>query len=380
MMTAIRSFTLRGSHTFRRILSDHRVHTSLHILKYLLRGFVMSAASLGQYAQPLALCLVFSGDRWNAVLTALGAALGYWLFWGNAGLQSLAWLAAGLPAALLLSARPTIRKMPLLLPAIAGLVVAASGLTFQLQLSDSTPVLIFLLRILLAVSVTYLFLAWEEHQGQYARCLVQGLWVLALAQLAPLSWLNFGCIAVGFFSAGGSFWSAALGGLALDLAQITPVPMTAVACAVYFLRLIPGSPKWLRLLLPGVVYLPVMALSGHFDLNPLPAMAIGGILSRLRDTEAEPVPRRGELGIAQVRLELTAGVFSQMQLLLLEATVPSTKLPWWSGRPSGHVPAVPTGSPAGKRTRLRPCLPFFSTGPCWMAGTWGFSAARKAVF
>lgn len=322
MMTAIRSFTLQGSHRLRRVLSDHRVHTALHITKYLLRGLVMSAASLGQYAQPLSLCLVFSGDRWNAVLTALGAALGYWLFWGNAGLQCLAWLAAGLPVALLLSARPTVRKMPLLLPAIAGLVVAASGLTFQLQLSDTTPVLIFLLRICLAVAVTHLFLTWEEHQGQYARCLVQGLWVLALAQIAPVSWLNFGCIAMGLLSAGGSFWTAALSGLALDLAQITPVPMTAVACSVYFLRLLPGSPKWLRLLLPGVVYLPVMALSGHFDLNPLPAMVIGGILSRLRDTEAEPIPRRGELGIAQVRLELTAGVFSQMQLLLLEATAP----------------------------------------------------------
>ena len=322
MMTAIQAYALRGKHRLRPILSDHRFHTALHILKHLLRGFVISAASLGQHPQPLALSLVFSCDRWSAVLTALGAAAGYFLFWGQAGLQCLVWLAAGLPTTLLLNTRPTVRKMPMLLPAIAALITAASGLTFQLQFSDATPVLVFLLRICLAAAATHLFLSYEEHQTSQARCLAQGLWVLALAQISPVAWLNFGCVAMGFFCAGGSFWAAALSGLALDLAQITPVPMTAVACAVYFLRLVPGSPKWLRLLLPGTVYLPVMALSGHFDLNPTAAMVIGGLLSRLGDVEAEPLPRRGELGIAQVRLELVAGVFSQMQQLLLQSSAP----------------------------------------------------------
>jgi len=55
MMTAIRSYARQGQHLLRRFFLDPRVHTTAHILKYLLRGFLISAASLGQYPQPLAL-------------------------------------------------------------------------------------------------------------------------------------------------------------------------------------------------------------------------------------------------------------------------------------------------------------------------------------
>ncbi len=319
MMTAIRTYAQQGKHRLHRFFLDPRIRFAVHIAASLLRGFVLSAASLGQHCQPLALSLICASSGWLAVLTTLGAGAGYWLFWGKAGLQGLVWLAAGLPTALLLSSRPAVRTMPFLLPAIAGLITAATGLAFQLRLGDTTPVAIYLLRILISFSVTYLFLRREENQKPFAQWLVQAVWVLALSQVAPLPWLCFGFMAVGALSAGGSFAAAALGGLAVDLAQITAVPMTAVACGIYFLRMIPGNRKWINYLLPGAVYLPVMALSSVWDLNPLPALVIGGFLSRFLDSDADAVPRRGETGIAQVRLELTAGVFSQMQMLLLES-------------------------------------------------------------
>ena len=320
MMTAIRSYARQGQHLLRRFFLDPRVHTAAHILRYLLRGFLMSAASLGQYPQPLALCLVCSCDRWPAVLTAIGGAAGYWLFWGNSGLQGILWLALGLPVALLLGSRPGVRTMPFLLPAVAGLITAAAGLAFQLRLGDTTPVPIYLLRIVLATAATRLFLAEEENRTPYAGYLIQGVWVLALAQVAPLPWLNVGCVAAAALTISGSFPVAALSGLALDLAQITPVPMTAVACILYFLRMIPGMRRWVTLLSPGIVYFTVMGLCGQWDLNPLPGLIAGGLLGRfVGSIPQETVPRRGETGMAQVRLELAAGVFSQMQLLLLES-------------------------------------------------------------
>ncbi len=331
MMTAIRSYARQGQHVLRRWLLDPRVHKTAQILLYLLRGFLLSGASLGQYAQPLALALVCAGERWAAVLTALGSGLGYYVFWGKAGLQGIAWIAAGLPVALLLGSRPSARRMPLLLPAVAGLITAAAGLAFQLRLGDATPVPVYLLRIILAVAVTRLFLTAEESHGQYARYLVWGVWVLALAQAAPFPWLCLGYIAGAALGTGGTFAAAALGGLALDLAQITPVPMTAVICVTYFLRLIPGMRKWLSLATPGAVYILVMALCGVWDLYPLPALVMGGFLGRFLPESTEVVPRRGETGIAQVRLELAAGVFSQMQMLLLESHVPpidETALVW----------------------------------------------------
>lgn len=322
MMTAIRSYAQQGQHVLRRWLLDPRIHKAAHIFQYLLRGFLLSGASLGQYAQPLALCLVCAGDRWPAVLTALGSGLGYYVFWGKAGLQGIAWIAAGLPVALLLGSRPSVRRMPLLLPVIAGLITAAAGLAFQLRLDDATPIAIYLLRILLAIGVTRLFLTAEESRGQYARYLVWGVWVLALAQAAPVPWLCFGYIAAAALGTGGAFTAAVLGGLALDLAQITPVPMTAVICVTYFLRLIPGMRKWITWMTPGPVYLVVMALCGVWNLYPVPALVIGGFLGRFLPEGTEPVPRRGETGIAQVRLELVASVFSQIQMLLLESSSP----------------------------------------------------------
>ena len=322
MMTAIRSYAIRESTRLRRILSHPKVHMALHIAKYLLQGFGLSAASLGQYFQPLSLSLLFSQDRWGAVLTALGGAIGYRVFWGNAGLQGVAWMAAGLPMVLLLNLRPTIRSTPYLIPTIAGLITAAAGVAFQFQLQDATPVPIYFLRIVLAVAVTWLFLTAQENPSKNTRCFIQGIWILALAQILPFSWLSLGCVALGALTTGGAFMAVALGGLALDLAQITPVPMTAVACCVYFLRLIPWNRKWITALSPGIVYITLMALCGKWDLTPLPALALGGILGRFHPGDTQELPRRGETGIAQVRLELAAEVFSQMQLLLLESTAP----------------------------------------------------------
>jgi hypothetical protein len=55
-----------------------------------------------------------------------------------------------------------------------------------------------------------------------------GVFALGLAQIAPFPWLALGFAAAGFAAVREAFPCAAAVGLALDMAGITPVPMTAV--------------------------------------------------------------------------------------------------------------------------------------------------------
>jgi hypothetical protein len=132
----------------------------------------------------------------------------------------------------------------------------------------------------------------------------------------PLPYLGLGYIAAAILACTGAFPAAALAGLALDLARITPVPMTAVLCLAWLVRLIPGGRKKWMLLVPSAVYIIVMGLCGAWDLYPLPGLVLGGLVSGLFSAQADISHRRGETGVAQVRLELAASVLSQTRGLL----------------------------------------------------------------
>ncbi|MBO5952687.1 MAG: SpoIIE family protein phosphatase [Oscillospiraceae bacterium] len=320
MITAMQSYLRQWRHTLRRLRVDPRVHTAVRVCGYLLGGFLLSAASLGNRPQPLALGLVCASAGWPAALMAIGGSAGYLLFWSSAGLQGALWMSGGLLAALLVGHRQITKAAPLLLPAAAGLVVAVSGLAFQRVLGDTTPVTMYLLRILLGGASTRLFVLVDQRRDPIADWLACGICVLALAQVVPFPYLGLGFLAAGVLGTAGAFPAAALGGLALDLAQVTSMPMTAVVCLAYFVRLIPRAKKWLIGSAPGIVYLCVMGLVGKWDLYPLPGLVLGGLVGLFLPGQAHPAPRRGETGIAQVRLEMVAGVFSQAQQLLLEAT------------------------------------------------------------
>ena len=86
---------------------------------------------------------------WHAAVMSLGAMLGYWVFWGIAGLQGLVWSASGGLLALLL-ARHIPEEQPLIFPAISAFLTALTGLLFQLVLRDTVPVPVYFLRIVLA--------------------------------------------------------------------------------------------------------------------------------------------------------------------------------------------------------------------------------------
>ena len=318
MMTTIRSYVRQSRRILYRLQTDTRLHTAVQVLLHLLTGFFLSAASLGNLPQSFTLGLVCASTGWPAALIALGGCLGYPVFWGSAGVQGIVWLAAGLGLSCL-AQRSTVR-MKTLIPLGASLIAAASGLLFQVRFDDATPILIYLLRIALAGASAQLFLLREKGADPVVKWLCWGVAVLALAQVAPVPWLSLGMIVAGALCVTGAFPAVALAGLALDLAQVTPVPMTAVVCLAYFLRFVPRVPSWAVYCAPGVVYLSVMGLCDLWDLNPLLGLFLGGIVGIRLPGQSKVYHRRGETGIAQVRLEMAAGVLSQTQLLLMDAT------------------------------------------------------------
>ena len=90
-----------------------------------------------------------------------------------------------------------------------------------------------------------------------------------------------------------------------------------VLCAGWFGRMIPFQDRRLAFLVPGAACLGVMALTGIWNPAPLPGLVLGGAVGVLLPPRRESVRRQGELGVAQVRLELTADVLARTQRLLL---------------------------------------------------------------
>lgn len=322
MMLAMENYLRQGQRELRRLALDPKVQLGVRTAAYGTGGLLLSAASLGGFAQPIAMGAVCGLTGWRALVLGLGAMLGYWVFWGLAGIPGMVWAALGTILALFAGKRKEAEEMPLLIPAAAALAIAVTGLLFQILWQDDTPLRVYLLRIAVAALSALLARQVATHRDAVTDWVAGGVAVLALAQVMPIPYLGLGYIAAGAMAVAHPFPAAALGGLGLDMAQVTAVPMAATVCAAYFVRMIPFREKWLRSLAPGISYLAVSALCGIWDGLPLPGLLIGGAVGCLLPPRAEVYHRRGETGVAQVRLEMTAGVLSYTQQLLLETAPP----------------------------------------------------------
>ena len=321
MIASMETYLRRGRRTCQRLLLNPKIRTGGVVLLCGGSGFLLSAASLGNYPQPLAMGLILAMSGWHAAVMSLGAMLGYWVFWGIAGLQGLVWSASGGLLALLL-ARHIPEEQPLIFPAISAFLTALTGLLFQLVLRDTVPVPVYFLRIVLAAGAGLLFPVALRRRTAVTDWLVGGVAVLALAQASPTPYLGLGYLAAGALAVGSAFPAAVLGGLGLDLAQVTNIPMTAVLCLAGVIRMIPFERKWMRCLAPGAACMVVMAICGIRDYTPLPGLILGGGLGTLMPPSPETARRRGETGLAQVRLELGAEVLGVTQQLFLETAPP----------------------------------------------------------
>lgn len=318
MMISLQSYVRQGRHTLRKWMVDPRIQLALRMCGYVVGGFFLSAASLGNLAQPLALGFLCASSGWASVLCASGGMLGYAVFWGTAGFQGILWLSAGLFAALFCGDRRLSSQTPLLMPALAGFIVAATGVVAQIWLQDATPIPMYLLRILLGGASAWVFTQVSISRHPILQWVAYSLGVLALAQVLLLPYLGLGYVAAGVLAAAGAFPAAALAGVALDLANITQVPMTAVLCGSYLSRFLPRRNRLVSAAAPALVCLLVMSLSQRMDMMPLPGLLLGGTIGVFLPKPNKVPYRRGETGLAQVRLELVAGVLAQTQQLLLE--------------------------------------------------------------
>ncbi len=302
----------------RRWLADAQIRRMLLVAGSFLAGLCLSAASLGNAPQPFCLSVLCMGlPGWLPLPFALASSLGYWIFWGQAGLQGIVWVAVGLPVCMLLSQRQ--KTVAPLLSAMAGLIVAAVGVAFQIWQGESAAVAMYVLRIFIAAGSTWLLVLVQQRRDPMADWVAMGIGVLALAQIAPVSFLPLGYVAAAMLVLTAPFPAVAVAGMALDLSGITAIPMTAVVCLAYLVRLLTWLPRMGYLIVPTGVYLLVMALCGQVDYTPVPALLVGSFASLFAPQKPRIVQRRGEIGFAQVRLEMVSGVLAQTEQLLKEA-------------------------------------------------------------
>ena len=318
MMTTIETYVRKGQGSLRKWIVDPGVRLGGKLAGCFLAATVLSGASLANVPQPLAAGLVCALSGWEAVAAAAGGGVGYLLFWGSAGYQGLCWLILSLAAALALGKRRILEESPYLMMSIAGLIISASGLGFQLWAGDTTPVPRYLLRIGLGAGSAKLFELVRDRRDRTADWLALGCAVLSFSQIAPFG-LSLGYVAAGALGGVGGLPLSALTGLALDLSRVTEVSMTAVLCIGYFFRTALDRRRWARVMSTAAVYLLISGLRGNPEILPALGLALGGGIGLLLPRESAPPYRRGETGLVQVRLELMAEALREMQQLLLEA-------------------------------------------------------------
>ena len=318
----VETYLRRGQRSLQRFALHPGVRSTAGVIAYGSSGFLLSAGGLVGSAQPLAMGLICAQTGWRALIMCIGAMLGYPVFWGSGGKQGIVWSTSAGVLSLLLGKRQETKDQPLMIPAIASFLTAVTGLCFHLLLGETAPVPVYLLRIGLTFGAGVLFTQAARCRDAITDWLSAGIAALALAQIVPEFWLGPGFIFAGFMAVTGAFPAAALTGLGLDLSKTTPVPMTAVLCVSWLIRMIPFARKWQHYAAPGFGCLGVMAAVGIWDSRTLPGLFLGGVLGAFASPTPTVRPYRGETGAAQVRLELGAAVLSATRQLFLELEPP----------------------------------------------------------
>ena len=285
-------------------------------------GFLLSAIGFGKYPQPVAMGLICSAFGWRAILIALGAMLGYPTFWGTGGNPGIVWSAAGGLLAVMVGHKPESREQPLMIPCISACFTVVTGLGFRFLLRENISLVQLPVQASVALFSGILFTQAARCRDAITDWLVAGVSVLALARVSLGTHLVLGHLAAGAMAVGGAFPAAALAGLALDLSRITRMPMTAVTCLAYFLRMIPYDRKWQPCAAPAAAYILVSLICGIRDPTPLVGMALGGAIGALLPPKPQIAHRRGDTGVAQVRLEWSAQVLSAGEQMILDLKPP----------------------------------------------------------
>lgn len=316
-MTSLR----RGRRDLQRMALDPRVRFAASVAAWGGGGFLLSAGGLGNYPQPVVLGLICTGAGWRLVLMTIGAILGYPTFWGRLGLPGVVWSAAGGLLTALVSCRRKSREQPLMLPVLAAFLTGVTELCFCFVLKDGTPFPVRIVRVMLTLLTAMVFL-----QGRYCRDPVtqwlSGAFVVLAVAPVRIGPFGLGYIGAGILAVGGAFPASVLAGLGVDLTRVGSIPMTAVLCLSWFLRMLPWQKNWQQCVAPGLAYLLICAVWGLWEAGPLPGLMLGSALGLLMPPRPNVSQRRGQTGAAQVRLELGAAAMTTVGQLLTELQPP----------------------------------------------------------
>lgn len=261
---------------------------------YLAGGALLAALRIWGQMQPGAMGLIVASRGWRCLCGALGGAVGYWMFWGRAGLQGMAWCAGALLLAFLLPKSGQSR-----MAAGSAGVVAGLGLFFP-----GTDALLLGLRAAVAWCAAMLGSA-QSYMPLF------GVAAMALAGVHPLA----GYAAAGLAAGAVPLPGAVLAGLGADLGAWGGISLAAAACLATF---IPW--KWAA---PGLACAALMLLTRSPEPGLLLAVGLGGAVGAMFPWHVTPAPRQGSVAGAQVRLEQTAQVLLRFQRQLLEYVPPA---------------------------------------------------------
>ena len=321
MLASMETWMKRVQREWQRLWLRSGVRKGAQVCFWSGAGFFLSAAGIGGACQPVALGLLCALSDWRVLAAGAGALVGYPVFWGAQGVTGMLWAAFGTIMGWVFAGQKEVKEHPLLLPGFAGVLTAVTGLVWQIAAGDGPPFGVFVLRIPVAFGSVWLFRRWQQRREPLMEWCVGAVAVFALAQAAPLPWLSPGFLAAGTLGAGSALPGAVLAGLGLDLAKVSALPMSAVLCLSFFLRMIPFRSPWVRYGAPLAACVLVMAELGIWEIRPLPGLLLGGGLAVLLPPRPQNIRRQGQTGFAQVRLELGAGIMAATQQLLLEAPV-----------------------------------------------------------
>ena len=316
------TYLQRGQQKLEHFLNKPAVSLLGWTLGYGIAGFLLSAASIRQTFQPVAMGAVCGLSGGQAMAMAAGAMMGYRIFWGQAGLQGAVWTAAGALLALVIGKRKQIQAHPLVISMAASALVSCLGLIYQLVFRQEVDFFTYALQVAVAGGAAALSHQVHYHRDSMTDWMAGGVFTLALSQLVPLPYLSLGYLCCGLIGSTGPFPAAALAGLGLDLSGITRVPMAAVMCIAYLLRMIPFSQRWLRYLSPAAACLGFMAMESCWDPGPIPGLILGGGIGMLLPAKPQCSTGRGPTGAAQVRLELSSGVMTSLGNILRQQQEP----------------------------------------------------------
>lgn len=314
----VESYLRRGQRGLERMMLDPRIRWTAAAAAYGGGGFLLSGISLAGGPQPVAMGLICALSGWRTLAAGLGAMLGYPAFWGQGGRQGLAWAASACTLALLAGRREETREQPLMLPVLTAFLYGVTGLVFALVLKERTALYRYPLGMLLTFGAGVLFTQVRRQRDGVTQWILGGVTALALADIGPHPWLKLGFVAAGIIGIRGAFPGAVLAGLGLDLARVTPVPMTAVLSAAGLVRMVPFDKKWQHYASGTFACLGVMAAVGLWDPAPPLGLLLGGGIGALLPLQPGMIRSRGPTGAAQVRLELGAEVLAQTRRILQE--------------------------------------------------------------